>query len=64
MDPGIAVITPVMSHSSTSPPAHLTAMVSPPAETHDIAISPVGTQSRSLDGILLPATVIDELFQL
>jgi hypothetical protein len=24
----------------------------------------VGTQSRSLDGILVPATVIDELFQL
>jgi Fungal specific transcription factor domain len=65
MDPSITM-TPIMSNSSTSPPAHINSMVSPPAEPHEIVAtptSPAGTQSRSLDGVLVSATEIDELFQ-
>ena len=66
MDHGIASLTPVLSNSSTSPPTHVVTMASPPAETFELPTSPspVGTQARSLDGVLVQATTIDELFSL
>jgi hypothetical protein len=52
-----------MSHSSTSPEMHMAAMVSPPAEDEvKLVPSPNGTLPRSLDGVAVSATVLDELF--
>jgi hypothetical protein len=42
---------------------HMVAMVSPPAEDEvKLVPSPNGTLPRSLDGIAVSATVLDELF--
>jgi hypothetical protein len=56
-----------MSHSSTSPEMHMATMatmVSPPAEDVEAKLvpSPNGTLPRSLDGVAVTATVLDELF--
>jgi hypothetical protein len=53
-----------MSHSSTSPDLHMAAMVSPPAEDVEVKLvpSPNGTLPRSLDGVAVSATVLDELY--
>jgi hypothetical protein len=54
-----------MSHGSTSPPAQIHTMVSPPAEELELKspISATGTQNRMLDGLIVAGSVIDELFQ-
>jgi hypothetical protein len=53
-----------MSHSSTSPEMHMATMVSPPAEDLEVKLAPSanGTLPRSLDGVPVSATVLDELF--
>jgi hypothetical protein len=60
----MTAVTPVMSNSSTSPEMQMASMVSPPAEDIEVKLapSPNGTLSRSLDGVVVSATVLDELF--
>jgi hypothetical protein len=60
-------LTPGM-HSDSSPAAHATpSIVSPPAEDPQMDIklppTPGMTMARSIDGVTVPAAVIDELFQ-
>jgi hypothetical protein len=64
IESGLAAVTPVMSHSSTSPEMHMATMVSPPAEDVEVKLIPSanGTLPRNLDGVAVSATVLDELF--
>lgn len=63
MDPAITAVTPVMSHHSASPSAPIASLVSPPAESLELAppTSLAGTLPRSLDGVFVSASVLDEL---
>jgi len=65
----ITGISPVLNNSSTSPPANVNPILSPPAEENQdpvdfkIQVGPTGTLTRSIEGVTVSATVIDELFQ-
>jgi hypothetical protein len=65
IESSVAEASPLMQHAPTPQVQHI--IVSPPSEGAEIPCglpSPAGTSPRTLDGVAVSASVLDELFEM